>query len=48
MNAFSLFENGKTKPLLALVKLLRLLDQHPKLLGELRADLSIDFLWRNS
>lgn len=37
INAFSRYENGKTKPPLALVKLLRLLDRHPDLLGEVRA-----------
>ena len=36
VNAFSRYETGKTKPPLALVKLLRLLDQHPELLMELR------------
>ncbi|MDD0974074.1 type II toxin-antitoxin system MqsA family antitoxin [Pseudomonas fontis] len=36
-NAFSRYENGKTKPPLALVKLLRLLDRHPELLNEVRA-----------
>ena len=36
VNAFSRYENGKTKPPLALVKLLRLLDRHPDLLEELR------------
>jgi HTH-type transcriptional regulator/antitoxin MqsA len=35
-NAFSRYENGKTKPPLALVKLLMLLDRHPKLLSEVR------------
>ena len=35
VNAFSRYENGKTKPPLALVKLLRLLDRHPDLLPEL-------------
>jgi HTH-type transcriptional regulator/antitoxin MqsA len=34
VNAFSRYENGKTKPPLALVKLLRLLDRHPELLPE--------------
>jgi HTH-type transcriptional regulator / antitoxin MqsA len=34
VNAFSRYENGKTKPPLALVKLLRVLDRHPELLGE--------------
>jgi HTH-type transcriptional regulator/antitoxin MqsA len=33
-NAFSRYENGKTKPPVALVKLLMLLDRHPKLLNE--------------
>ena len=37
VNAFSRYENGKTKPPLALVKLLKLLDRHPDLLGEVRA-----------
>lgn len=36
-NAFSRYENGKAKPSVALVKLLRLLDRHPDLLGEVRA-----------
>ncbi|WP_339488821.1 type II toxin-antitoxin system MqsA family antitoxin [Pseudomonas sp. EL_65y_Pfl2_R95] len=36
VNAFSRYENGKTKPPLALVKLLRLLDHHPELLNEVR------------
>jgi HTH-type transcriptional regulator/antitoxin MqsA len=36
-NAFSRYENGKTKPPLALVKLLILLDRHPKLLNEVQA-----------
>ncbi|MGY0620081.1 type II toxin-antitoxin system MqsA family antitoxin [Lysobacter sp. A378] len=35
-NAFSRYENGKTKPPLALVKLLRVLDRHPELLSEVR------------
>lgn len=35
-NAFSRYENGKTKPPLALVKLLMLLDRHPNLLNEVR------------
>lgn len=35
INAFSRYENGKTKPPLALVKLLKLLDRHPDLLNEL-------------
>ena len=37
INAFSRYENGKTKPPLALVKLLRVLDRHPDLLDEVRA-----------
>jgi HTH-type transcriptional regulator/antitoxin MqsA len=36
-NAFSRYENGKTKPPLALVKLLMVLDRHPNLLTEVRA-----------
>jgi HTH-type transcriptional regulator/antitoxin MqsA len=36
INAFSRYENGKTKPPLALVKLLKLLDRHPDLLSEIR------------
>jgi len=38
INAFSRYENGKTKPPLALVKLLRVLDRHPELLGEVKAN----------
>ena len=37
VNAFSRYENGKTKQPLALVKLLKLLDRHPNLLAEVRA-----------
>jgi HTH-type transcriptional regulator/antitoxin MqsA len=37
VNAFSRYENGKTKPSLALVKLLKLLDTHPELLQEVKA-----------
>ncbi len=37
VNAFSRYENGKTKPPLALVKLFKLLDRHPDLLSEVRA-----------
>jgi HTH-type transcriptional regulator/antitoxin MqsA len=37
INAFSRYENGKTKPPLALVKLFKLLDRHPDLLKEVRA-----------
>jgi HTH-type transcriptional regulator/antitoxin MqsA len=36
-NAFSRYENGMTKPPLALVKLLIVLDRHPNLLDEVRA-----------
>ena len=36
-NAFSRYENGKTKPPLALVKLLILLDRHPDLLNEVHS-----------
>ena len=37
INAFSRYENGKTKPPLALVKLLKVLERHPDLLDEVRA-----------
>lgn len=37
VNAFSRYENGKTKPPLALVQLLKVLDRHPELLEEIRA-----------
>jgi HTH-type transcriptional regulator/antitoxin MqsA len=37
VNAFSRYENGKTRPPLALVKLLKVLGKHPELLGEVRA-----------
>lgn len=37
VNAFSRYENGRTKPPLALVKLLKILDRHPELLDEVRA-----------
>ena len=36
VNAFSRYENGKTKPPLALVKLLKVLDRHPDLLAEVK------------
>jgi HTH-type transcriptional regulator/antitoxin MqsA len=36
VNAFSRYENGRTKPPLALVKLFKLLDRHPDLLEEVR------------
>lgn len=34
INAFSRYENGKAKPPLSLVKLLKVLDRHPELLDE--------------
>jgi HTH-type transcriptional regulator/antitoxin MqsA len=37
INAFSRYETGKTKPPLALIKLLKVLDRHPELLDEIRA-----------
>ena len=37
INEFSRYENGKTKPPLALVKLLKVLDRHPDLLVEIKA-----------
>ena len=37
VNAFSRYETGKTRPPLALIKLLKLLDRHPELLEEVRA-----------
>ncbi|OWT57623.1 type II toxin-antitoxin system MqsA family antitoxin [Candidimonas nitroreducens] len=37
VNAFSRYETGKTKPPLALLQLLKLLDRHPELLSEVRA-----------
>jgi HTH-type transcriptional regulator/antitoxin MqsA len=36
VNAFSRYENGKTKPPLSLVKLLKVLERHPDLLSEVR------------
>jgi len=36
VNAFSRYENGKTSPPVALVKLLKLLDRHPELFEEVR------------
>lgn len=36
VNAFSRYENGKTRPPLALVKLLKVLERHPDLLAEVR------------
>jgi HTH-type transcriptional regulator/antitoxin MqsA len=37
VNAFSRYENGKTRPPLALVKLLKVLERHPDLLAEIRS-----------
>jgi HTH-type transcriptional regulator/antitoxin MqsA len=37
VNAFSRYENGKTKPPLALVKLLKVLERHPDFLTEVKA-----------
>ena len=36
INAFSRYETGKTKPPIALVKLLKVLDRHPELLHEIK------------
>jgi len=36
VNAFSRYETGKTKPPMALVKLLKVLDRHPDLLDEIK------------
>jgi HTH-type transcriptional regulator/antitoxin MqsA len=36
VNAFSRYENGKTRPPLALIKLLKVLDSHPELIEEIR------------
>ncbi len=36
VNAFSRYENGKTQPPLALVKLLKVLDKHPDMLEEIK------------
>jgi HTH-type transcriptional regulator / antitoxin MqsA len=37
VNAFSRYETGKTRPPMALVKLLKVLDRHPDLLAEVKA-----------
>jgi HTH-type transcriptional regulator / antitoxin MqsA len=37
VNAFSRYESGKTKPPVALVKLLKVLERHPDLLAEVRS-----------
>jgi transcriptional regulator with XRE-family HTH domain len=35
VNAFSRYENGKAKPVAAVINLLRLLDKHPELINEI-------------
>jgi HTH-type transcriptional regulator/antitoxin MqsA len=37
VNAFSRYENGKAKPVAAVVNLFRLLDKHPELIDEITA-----------
>lgn len=37
VNAFSLYETGKTRPPVALMKLFKLLDKHPELMEKVRA-----------
>ena len=37
VNAFSRYETGKTRPPVALIKLLRVLERHPELLAEVRS-----------
>ena len=37
VNAFSRYENGKTRPVAAVVNLFRLLDKHPELMDEIAA-----------
>lgn len=37
INAFSQYENGKAKPVAAVINLFRLLDKHPELIDELAA-----------
>lgn len=37
LHAFSRYEKGKTRPPLALIQLLRVLDRHPELLSEIRS-----------
>ena len=37
VNAFSRYENGKTRPPVALIKLFKLLDRHPELFEEVRS-----------
>ena len=41
VNAFSRYENGRSKPPVSLVKLLKVLNRHPDLLAEVRADTSL-------
>jgi HTH-type transcriptional regulator/antitoxin MqsA len=35
VNAFSRYENGKAKPVAAVINLFRLLDKHPELINEI-------------
>lgn len=37
VNAFSRYENGKAKPVAAVINLFRLLDKHPELIDEIAA-----------
>lgn len=37
-NAFSRYETGKTKPPLSLIRLFKVLDRHPELIDEIKAD----------
>ncbi|MEW9679058.1 type II toxin-antitoxin system MqsA family antitoxin [Pseudomonas sp. TE50-2] len=37
VNAFSRYENGKTRPPVSLIKLFKLLDRHPELFEEVRS-----------
>jgi HTH-type transcriptional regulator/antitoxin MqsA len=41
VNAFSRYENARAKPPLSTVKLLMVLDKHPELLEEIRADVPV-------
>lgn len=41
-NAFSRYENGKTKPPLSLVQLFKLLDKHPELINELKKNTKVE------
>jgi HTH-type transcriptional regulator/antitoxin MqsA len=38
VNAFSRYENGKAKPVAAVINLFRLLDKHPELINEIPAE----------